>query len=77
MSKLVLFELRNGEKRLYEGVDRVDASRPHLVMVYGHNRLLAQLSKRDIMRYTWHDTPPPAAPPSIRPAAAQEDAGHH
>jgi hypothetical protein len=77
MSKLVLFELRNGENRLYQGVDRVDDSRPHLVLVYGHNRLLAQLSKQDVVRYTWHDTPPAAAPPAIRPATAQETAKHH
>ena len=77
MSKLVLFELRNGEQRLYEGVERVDDSRPHLVLVYGHGRLLAQLSQRDIVRYTWHDTPPPSTPPALRPAPAQADTRHH
>ena len=77
MSKLVLFELQNGEKRLYQGVDRVDASRPHLILIYGHDRLLAQLRKQDIVRYPWHDTPPAATPPAIRPPTAQEDDKHH
>jgi hypothetical protein len=77
MSKLVMFELRSGEKRLYSGVDRVDNSRPHLIMVYGNNTLIAQVNKHDVVNITWHDTLPASAPPAIRPTASAEDENHH
>lgn len=75
MSKIVMFELRNGERRIYHGVDRVDDSRPHLVLVYGNNATIAQLNKRDVVRFTWHDSLPASAPPLIRPSTSHED--HH
>jgi hypothetical protein len=55
MAKLVAFELRNGEKRLYKDVTRVDDARPHLVLVYSNNVLIAQLNKHDIVKYTWQE----------------------
>jgi hypothetical protein len=53
-TKLVTFELRNGEKRTYQDVTRVDDSRRHLVLVYCHNTLIAQLNKHDVIKFTWH-----------------------
>jgi hypothetical protein len=76
MSKMVMFELRNGEKRLYRDVERVDDSRSHLVLVYGTNALIAQINKRDVVRVTWHDSLPASAPPPIRPPASHADAKH-
>jgi hypothetical protein len=77
MSKFVMFELRSGEKRLYQGVDRVDSSRPHRILVYGNNTLIAQLNKQDVLQCTWHDTMPAAAPPALRPTLSQTDEAHH
>jgi hypothetical protein len=57
MATMMLFELRNGEKRLYKDVTRVDDSRPHLVLVYSNNVLIAQLNKHDVVKYTWQETP--------------------
>jgi hypothetical protein len=57
MAKMVTFELRNGEKRLYRDVTRVDDSRPHLVLVYSNNVLIAQLNKHDVIQYTWQEAP--------------------
>jgi len=62
MAKMVTFELRNGEKRLYHDVTRVDDSRPHLVLVYSNNVLIAQLNKHDVRQYTWQEAPNASAP---------------
>jgi hypothetical protein len=72
-----MFELRSGEKRLYSGVERVDDARPHLIMIYGNQRIIAQLNKHDVVKYNWHDTLPAAAPAAIRPAASSEAETHH
>ena len=63
MAKLVTFELRNGEKRLYNDVTQVDDTRPHLVLVYSNNVLIAQLNKHDVIKYTWHKAPNASAHP--------------
>ena len=62
MAKMVTFELRNGEKRLYYDVTRVDDSRPHLVLVYSNNVLIAQLNKHDVIQYTWQEAPNASTP---------------
>jgi hypothetical protein len=49
MATMVTFALRNGEKRLYKDVTRVDDTRPHLVLVYSNNVLIAQLHKHDVV----------------------------
>jgi hypothetical protein len=67
MAKMVLFELRNGEKRLYKDVTRVDDTRPHLALVYSNNILIAQLSKHDIVKYTWQEAPESSAAPIASP----------
>jgi hypothetical protein len=67
MAKLVAFELRNGEKRLYKDVTRVDDARPHLVLVYSNNVLIAQLNKHDIVKYTWQEA---SADPTVSPPDA-------
>jgi hypothetical protein len=54
-TKLVTFELRNGEKRTYQDVTRVDDSRRHLVLVYCRNTLIAQLNKHDVVKFTVHE----------------------
>ena len=64
MAKMVTFELRNGEKRLYNDVTRVDDTRPHLVLVYSNNVLIAQLNKHDVLKCTWHEAPEAASRPS-------------
>lgn len=51
--KIVIFELRNGEKRAYQGVTRVDDSRHHLVLVYVDDRIIAQLNKYDVLNWSF------------------------
>jgi hypothetical protein len=67
MAKMVLFALRNGEKRLYKDVTRVDDTRPHLVLVYSNNVLIAQLNKRDVVKYTWQEALEPSAATTASP----------
>lgn len=64
MGKMVIFELRNGEKRVYNNVTRVDDSRPHLVLVYSNNVQIAQLNKHDVIRFSWHEALHAAVPGS-------------
>ncbi len=51
--KLLTVELRNGEKRLYQGITRVDDTRRHLVLVFLGDELIAQLNKHDVAGYTF------------------------
>ena len=51
----VTFHLRNGEQRTYKGITRVDTSRPHIVRMYSHDTLIAQIAKPDIVRITQQD----------------------
>ena len=52
----VTFHLRNGEQRTYKGITRVDTSRPHVVRMYSHDALIAQIAKQDIVRITQQDS---------------------
>ncbi len=56
-AKMLTFTLRNGEQRLYKDVTRVDDSRPHLVLVYQNDGLIAQLNKHDVVTYAFTDPP--------------------
>ena len=51
--RMVVFELRNGEKRAYQGVTHVDDSRRHLVMVYHNDEVIAQLNKYDVVKFSF------------------------
>ena len=48
--QIVTFYLRNGEQRTYKDITRVDTSRPHIVRIYSHDVLIAQIPKPDIVR---------------------------
>lgn len=50
--KTVTFHLRNGEQRVYQDVTRVDTSRPHTVLIYHHDTLIAQVARQDILKTT-------------------------
>ena len=54
-AKLVTFHLRNGEQRTYKDITRLDTSRPHTVLVYHKNELIAQIAKNDIVRIARQD----------------------
>lgn len=54
-AKLVTFYLRNGEQRTYTDITRLDTSRPHTVLVYHKDKLIAQIAKNDIVRITHQD----------------------
>jgi len=54
-AKLVTFYLRNGEQRIYKDITRLDTSRPHTVLVYHKDVLIAQIAKNDIVRITHQD----------------------
>jgi hypothetical protein len=47
---MVTFHLRNGEQRTYQDIARLDTSRPHTVLVYYKDTLIAQIAKHDIVR---------------------------
>ncbi len=51
--KMVVFELRNGEKRTYQGVTHVDNSRRHLVLVHHNDDVIAQLNKHDVVNFSF------------------------
>jgi hypothetical protein len=53
--KTMTFHLRNGEQRTYKGITRVDTSRPHIVRMYSHDTLIAQIAREDIVRITQQD----------------------
>ncbi len=48
----VTFHLRNGEQRVYVGVTRLDTSRPHTVLVYHQDTLIAQIARQDVLKTT-------------------------
>ena len=54
-AKMVTFHLRNGEQRLYKDVTRLDTSRPHTVLVYYKDVLIAQIAKHEIVKTTQQD----------------------
>jgi len=54
-AQTVTFHLRNGEHRTYRGITRVDTSRPHMVRIYSHDTLIAQIAREDIVRITQQD----------------------
>ncbi|HSX81443.1 MAG TPA: hypothetical protein VLQ80_23115 [Candidatus Saccharimonadia bacterium] len=54
-AKLVTFHLRNGEQRIYKDITRLDTSRPHTVLVYHQDVLIAQIAKNDIVKITQQD----------------------
>ncbi len=51
----VTFHLRNGQQRTYKGITRVDTSRPHTVLIYSHDVLIAQIAKQDIIKIAPQD----------------------
>lgn len=55
--KKVVFELRNGEKRTYQGVTHVDDSRRHLVLVHRDDDVIAQLNKHDVVNFSFQVSP--------------------
>jgi len=52
---MVTFHLRNGEQRTYKDITRLDTSRPHTVLVYYKDVLIAQIAKSDIVKITRQD----------------------
>ena len=54
-AKMVTFHLRNGEQRTYKDVTRLDTSRPHTVLVYRNDVLMAQIAQHDIVKTTQQD----------------------
>ena len=54
-AKMVTFHLRNGEQRTYNDITRLDTSRPHTVLVYSMDVLIAQIAKNDIVKITQQD----------------------
>ncbi len=54
-AKMVTFHLRNGEQRTYKDITRLDTSRPHTVLVYHKDALIAQIAKNEIVKITHQD----------------------
>ena len=54
-AQMVTFHLRNGEQRTYKDITRFDTSRPHTVLVYYKDVLIAQIAKNEIVKITQQD----------------------
>lgn len=61
-TKLATFEFRNGERRTYKDVTRIDDSRPHIVLVYCGATLIAQLNRREVVKYYFEEPAPTPTP---------------
>ncbi len=72
--KFAIFTMRNGENRIYRDVTRVDAARPHLVLVYRGKELIAELDKRSVVSYALHDDLSVPAAAATEAEAAPADA---
>lgn len=70
--KMVVFELRNGEKRAYQGVTHIDDSRRHLVLVCVNDSIIAQLNKHDVLNWSFQ-VPQVVADVSAGEAEAEEN----
>jgi hypothetical protein len=70
--KRVVFELRNGENRVYQGVTHVDDSRRHLVLVCVDDSIIAQLNKHDVLNWSFQ-VPQAVAEASAETAEQDED----
>ena len=55
-AKMVTFHLRNGEQRTYKDITRLDTSRPHTVLVYSKDVLIAQIAKNEIVTISHQDS---------------------
>ncbi|MBM3224196.1 MAG: hypothetical protein FJZ47_10380 [Candidatus Tectomicrobia bacterium] len=53
--KRVTFHLHNGEQRVYKNITRLDTSRPHTVLVYCQDTLIAQVARHEIVKITQQD----------------------
>ena len=53
---MVTFHLRNGEQRTYKDITRLDTSRPHTVLVYHKDVLIAQIAKNEIVKIIQQDS---------------------
>jgi len=67
---MVVFELRNGEKRAYQGVTHVDDARRHLILVCVGDHVIAQLNKHDVLNWSFQV---PQAVASVRSGEAAAD----
>ena len=54
-AKMVTFYLRNGEQRTYKDVTRLDSSRPHTVLIYRNDAIIAQIARHEIVKTTQQD----------------------
>jgi hypothetical protein len=54
-ARTVTLHLRNGEQRTYKDITRLDTSRPHTVLVYYKDTLIAQIAKNEIVKITQQD----------------------
>lgn len=73
--KMVVFELRNGEHRVYQGVTHVDDSRRHLVLVCVDDNVIAQLNKHDVVNWSFQVPQAVAETPAeaTEPGEPEED----
>jgi hypothetical protein len=55
-AQMVTFHLRNGEQRTYKDITRLDTARPHTVLVYYKDVLIAQIAKNEIVKITQQDS---------------------
>ena len=55
-AKMITFHLHNGEQRTYKDITRLDTSRPHTVLVYHKDVLIAQIAKNEIVKIIQQDS---------------------
>ena len=54
MAKTITVELRNGEKRVYKDITRIDDKHPTTIRLYWNDTPIAHLNKRDVVAIKAH-----------------------
>jgi hypothetical protein len=54
MARTITVELRNGEKRVYKDITRIDDKHPTTIRLYWNDTPIAHLNKRDVVAIRTH-----------------------
>jgi hypothetical protein len=49
MARTITVELRNGEKRVYKDITRIEDKHPTTIRLYWNDKPIAHLNKRDVV----------------------------
>ena len=54
MARTITVELRNGEKRVYKDITRIEDRHPTTIRLYWNDTSIAHLNKRDVVTIRAH-----------------------